>query len=342
MIVLTDKSCYEQAVHFAFKQHIQRIPKDIQLNYFLHPDGEKSFNEVTGQKHFYNSLLNLIWQIFSNPDSKIFSPNAILTILCLPAIILKRKKVVTWVQGIMAEESYLKHNSKIKYYILSFLEYIAIKMSYSTIVVTDEMKVYLENKYNIKLKRSITVPCTSRFKLFDSEQEKKRNSFLYLGGVSAWQCLDKVIIAFNSIKKLNQDANLTIITTGVEQAEKLVKAYDKTDSVAILKITDPKLLEEEIKKFEFGFLIREDIPVNHVASPIKLAEYLSCGLSIITTKALKGYASKLEKSKVSIIIDIDQLENLPVQFQHNSLTSVELYKEIFINPTTNLDYRSLW
>ena len=57
-------------------------------------------------------------------------------------------------------------------------------------------------------------------------------------------------------------------------------------------------------------MYRESSVTNQVASPVKIAEYLSCGLKIIISKNLGDYSEMIEKYNLGYIIKNDNSINL--------------------------------
>ncbi|MBT0322562.1 hypothetical protein, partial [Vibrio campbellii] len=115
--------------------------------------------------------------------------------------------------------------------------------------------------------------------------------------VSTWQMIDDVLLFFNNIKKSNNDYKIYIVTRNVDEVlAKISKGkYEFLNDIVITSIEDRHEMENFLSSMEFGVLLREDNMINNVASPIKLAEYLSCDVNVITTTALTSFYRKIEK-----------------------------------------------
>ena len=59
---------------------------------------------------------------------------------------------------------------------------------------------------------------------------------------------------------------------------------------------------------DIGFLLRDRHPLNWVASPVKLAEYLASGLSVVTTEGLGDTSELVERSGVGTVVDLDDID----------------------------------
>ncbi|WP_220746852.1 hypothetical protein, partial [Shewanella colwelliana] len=181
------------------------------------------------------------------------------------------------VQGAVPEESYLKNNNKIKMLVLSVVEFIAFKSTDELIFVSSYMCKYYIAKHSIK-KPYTVIPCSSTLKM-RNKNLKIAGSYCYLGGMSRWQCFENIVDIATKILANQPNATFHVATKDTEIAKKLINnSLLDMSRVSICSLTSKEEIEAFLSKMEFGFLIREDNLVNHVSSPIKLAEYLSMGV----------------------------------------------------------------
>lgn len=291
----------------------------------------------------YSTLVNLAFKLVKIDASYIFSPVMFTTVSTLLAKIFSRKKIFYWVQGAVPEESFLRHSSKLRYYFLSTIEYLALLISDKNIFVSTQMKSYLETKTKRAFTHSVVVPCISEFSYDGSTKEK--DSFVYIGGMSAWQRVDIMLQMFNEILKLKPHAHLYIATLEKDKAHQEVKKHLESSnikSVTILSIDNREEIPHFLSTKEYGFLIREDIVVNNVASPIKLAEYLSCGVNLIISDAVSSYASIVEEESAGIKISSNEDIVMKLQsFKPNSSASLAVYKKYFSKEAHLSNYKQL-
>ncbi len=279
----------------------------------------------------YLNSIDLMFQLIKVKDKKLFVIGMFTASSASLSKVLKSKEIYYWVQGAVPEESFLKHRSKLKFYILSIIEHIALLVTNKQIFVSKEMQNYLEKKHKKKFPNSIIVPCISEF--FYDGSKKEKDSFVYIGGMSAWQRVDIMIQMFNGIVKVRPNASLYIATLDKDIALEYIDKYiDKKyqDHVKVLSITNRREITHFLSTKEYGFLIRDDIVVNHVSSPIKLAEYLSCGVNPIISSAVKSYAPIIEKGKAGISISYnDNIENRLQDFIPSTENAIKIYKDYF-------------
>lgn len=338
--------CNNKAVWNALKIHIKLVHLLGYRNSFI---VDKKYQEIVKQDYpdsrvyTYKNLFDLMIKLNKLPDKKIYSPATFSTLASLLARVVKSKEVYYWVQGVIPEESFLRHKSKLRYTILSLIEYISLAISTKQIFVSDEMQKYLEKKYKRRYPNSIVVPCISEFS--DDKSTKEKDSFVYIGGMSAWQRIDKMLEIFNNIVKMNSNAKLYIATLEKQKAEEYIELYlDKKNSnrVEVLSLENRKEIQNFLSTKEYGFLIREENVVNHVSSPIKLAEYLSCGVNVIISASVKSYASYIDKHGAGI--SLKENEKIIKKFKNytpNRKKALDVYRDFFSEETHLQNYKEL-
>ncbi|MCF6243900.1 MAG: hypothetical protein L3J43_02555 [Sulfurovum sp.] len=289
----------------------------------------------------YKNIFEFLNIVVTHPDNKIFSPDIFSASSMSLAVLLKRKKVYYWVQGAVPEESYMRHESKIRKKILSSVEYIGLKFSSYQILVSTYMKEFLGEKYRMNF-NSIIVPCTSDLQYMESKKEK--DSYVYVGGLSAWQKFDQILLMFNKIIEENKNAKLYIATGETQQARRLFVEYltkEAQGHVTLQNIETREEMSDFLNTKEYGFLIREDDIVNNVASPIKLAEYLSTGVNVIISSALTSYAQEVENAGAGIMVEnVEDIKKLK-DFSSSVTNALKLYDKTFSEENLVKDYQSI-
>lgn len=220
-------------------------------------------------------------------------------------------RVLTWIQGTIPDESFLRNRSVVRKCVLEIIERFTFKFADGFILVSDSMKDYYERKYNVSLNHSVIVPCLSDFHNFEPTRKRVENSYVYIGGMSEWQCFDKIVEIYGKIR--TQESVFHIITMETEKAEKILKAkLSDLNNISIYSVTDRQKIPVILSKFQFGFLIREESPVNYVSSPIKFLEYLSCGVNVIMTDSIPSYAKLVRDNKVGTIVPYNVSDDIVI------------------------------
>lgn len=221
------------------------------------------------------------------------------------------KNIILWIQGILPEESYSRNRSKIRYKVLCFLEKFALNRAKVIFLVSDAMKAHMEYKYKMSIKNYFIMPC------FNEELETEvfkshnytGNEFIYIGGLSKWQCIEQTLDLYKKIECMYGNTSLKILTADKQMAQKMVAERNiinyKIDYVSKDEI------KNELRKSKFGFCIRENNPINNVSTPTKLSSYICSGVIPIYTSAVYDFANKARDNKFCLLADDESfLSNL--------------------------------
>lgn len=218
------------------------------------------------------------------------------------------KNVSVWFQGIDAEE-YLRfvpvsRFKKIeRYIVLSIYDWIALKRAKVCFFVSKRMLEHYRKKYGYKKNNYVIMPCfNDRIKddaFLDSKY--KEPSFVYAGNLAGWQCFPETVELFKKIKAKIPNATLTIYSPDQDEAKKILEEKGVCATVKYVPYTQ---LAEEIKGFKYGFLIRDDDPVNNVATPTKMCNYLANGIIPIYSNVIGDFKEELKGLKYAVPLGI--------------------------------------
>lgn len=247
-------------------------------------------------------------------------------------------RILLWIQGSDADESWMRNHSRLRILALNYLERRVFHKADGLIYVSDSMRTFYEEKYKHSFKNYAVVPCVSDFHDFRPCAERKPESYVYIGGLSVWQCFDEIVDIYGKVRTANSVFH--VITMDTENALKVVKSkLGEAKDVSIYSITDRSRIPEILSTFQYGFLIRKDSPVNFVSSPIKFLEYLSCGVNVIMTDAVPSYARLIRENNVGTIVDVDNLDR--VEINAFSPNAREVYEKCFNREQFVEQYREL-
>lgn len=262
----------------------------------------------------------------------------------------KKCKYVYWVQGIEPEESYMQHQSKLRKMVLNYLECKVLKKADYLFFVSESMKEYLEKKHKFVFdkKKYHVMPCfnTAIHKdAFYVSEKYSSNNFVYAGSLSKWQKFDETVDLFKKIKEeYISDAELYVYTFDVAGA--LATLNKKSVNAKEVKCLKPEEMPEYLSKAKYGFIIRDDDPVNNVATPTKISTYLSCGLIPIYSGCLSGMTEMLSNTRYKIVakdkmIFLDRINASDIYEEYNKIFQahysvkkhIQLFKDDLIKIT---------
>lgn len=286
---------------------------------------------------------------------EIDSQDIVVTIRINDPFIVSRKckKVIHWFQGIAPEErimmgkgSLFSRMAAIKYYIM---EFILLRKPFLFFFVSQAMKEHYANKYKQNLnERSIIMPCYNiplNIQSFMVEGKYNTPSFVYAGGILNWQCVKESLELYNAFKKYCVNATFTILTKDSEKANALIEEVGAND--VFVKFVPLELLQEELSKYKYGFILRREHIVNKVSTPTKMNSYLSAGVIPIFTTAVADFDRNIDLGDFELKFDsfsLDSMLTRLLEFEEKSINSnlvFQAFKKVFQLYYNDLKYVEL-
>ena len=163
------------------------------------------------------------------------------------------------------------------------------------------------------LPRSVVGCCVDTHQFyFDPTQRAARREELglqdkfvicYCGAMSHWQRPDALVEAFAAIRAAMPDAHLLAVTKEAQPLrEQLARVGVAAEDVTIRSAPHDQVASY-LMAADVGILLRENTLTNRVASPVKFAEYLRCGLPVILTPYVGDYGEFAQKYDVGRMIE---------------------------------------
>lgn len=177
------------------------------------------------------------------------------------------------------------------------------------ISVSTKLVNYWRKEYNFKSDNYVVIPSTSNheIKFFNAKHidfQIKEDDILvvFSGSLSKWHSFPTMLAHFESFLEKNSHVKILILSKKNNQIKALI---NKHPNRIINKWVSPDKVFDFLVLADYGYVYREDSVTNRVASPVKIAEYLSCGLKIIISENLGDYSEMVEKYNLGHIIKND-------------------------------------
>lgn len=157
-------------------------------------------------------------------------------------------------------------------------EIMAIRDADLCVAVTHHMIAEFEAKYRTTIPHSLVLPISippEEHRMDIAEKQKAVTKIVYCGGMQKWQRVEEMLDAVNQSKTPNAEYAF-YVNDGETFARMLAeKPVGKPITFGTKAGRD---LKDALMDADFGFLLRDDSPVNRVACPTKLTEYILNGI----------------------------------------------------------------
>jgi len=132
----------------------------------------------------------------------------------------------------------------------------------------------------------------------------------YSGGTAPWQRVGDILALFDQLSVRRDDVRFMILSPDADTLQSTIASLTHP-SRFYLKNCSHDDVRRHLSACDAGIIMRHDTMVNNVASPIKVAEYLACGLPVIMTQGIGDYSEDLVREQVGLLLD--ERKDLPEQ-----------------------------
>ena len=254
----------------------------------------------------------------------------------------KKQHIVLWIQGVQPEEMLCSNTpfpkKMVLYTILRYLEWLSLRKTKGVIFVSDEMQKHYKCKYHWKGAKWVIMPCFNILleeKYFSYPHKYDSLSFVYAGSLDRWQCFEDILQTFKAVQAKEPTASLMVLTKDAQAVHDKCQIYG-LDNVST-KYVPKELVGEELSKYKFGFILRDNIVVNRVATPTKINSYMASGVVPVISTCLVDFKSK--NKGLENIVWIDDLKD----YERNASRIIDFHYNSTKNPEQMLaDYRQVF
>lgn len=215
-----------------------------------------------------------------------------------------KTKVVFDIHGAVAEEVAYQGYSEREVEINKKVERDSVQRVDYVICQSDEMKRYMQKEYQISANKVCVYRCgvdTSLFHIDNDLRYKKRRElgisddellFVYSGSMHAWQRIEDSIKIFTEYHSHNPKSKMLVLTAELDTLHEIITKNNWDDGSIISKCVPFAEVSAFLNACDVAFLLRHNHTMNAVASPTKLAEYMACGLPVITSEVAKKWVNE--------------------------------------------------
>ena len=255
------------------------------------------------------------------------------------------KEILYWVQGSSPDESFMRNHSYMRKWAISAIEYIALRKAKYIFMVSRGMLDYYKKKYHKDFSyKTYIMPCYNseiQKPLFMTPGKYDNNTFCYVGGLSVWQCFPETVDIYKKVEDAIPGSFFKVFTGDKEKAEAILKEKGvKNYSVGHVS---PDKLVEALADCKYGFIVRKESPVNYVATPTKLSNYMSAGLIPIVSNTVAFFPEILGKTQYAVILDEKNSIDRIVEMSQQKISADSVFEEfdrafkMFYNTELHID-----
>lgn len=147
-----------------------------------------------------------------------------------------------------------------------------------------------------------------------------------IGSFVPYQVLERALEVFGYLRKERPDAQLFILTPDAEVMKQYARQYG-LDLTAVSIIRAPfSQVPDYLMASDAGLLVRHTSVVSRVASPVKFAEYLACGLPVLAFSGIGDTEEIIQRYSVGECVNPDDPENIKLGIRR-LLSRIEGYRE---------------
>lgn len=148
-----------------------------------------------------------------------------------------------------------------------------------------------------KFNRKVALPPAGEIHNIKKDLEKIHYRIIYVGGVSV-EMGTKILL--EALEKVNQIKSVALTLVCRDYNKNLFDKYKNSEWLEIKHLTNNQLIEE-YEKVDFAIIPRPVNEYNNFAVPVKLFEYISYGMPIVTTNCFE-ITDFVEKNNIGIVL----------------------------------------
>ena len=215
------------------------------------------------------------------------------------------KNLIYWVQGSSPDESFMRNRSYTRKLFISIIEHVALQKAKFVFMVSKGMLDHFKKKYNKDYSsKTYIMPCYNseiQRPLFMTPGKYENNVFCYVGGLSKWQCFSETVALYKQIEDKLPNTMFKVFTGDENSAHRILSEYRIKNFE--IKYVRPDALVGELASCKYGFIIRAKSPVNYVATPTKLSNYLAAGLIPIVSNSVSFFEEILGQTRNAVVLN---------------------------------------
>lgn len=227
-------------------------------------------------------------------------------------------KIVSDIQGAVVDEYLYERGALVSDSVslrMEQEELSTLAASDGVIFVSQAMRNHYEKRFSRSFSSSVIIPCAARAGFIPDlarRQALRREQGLdekfvvcYVGAAETYQLPEAMCRLFKEIQAYLPNAFFLVYSYQASVFEKYLNLEAVlSDNYKLTSVSHDQIFDH-LQMGDVGLLLRDDSPVNLVASPLKFAEYCLCGLPVITTPYVGDFSRMVADNQLGHWVDLD-------------------------------------
>lgn len=253
----------------------------------------------------------------ARPGAVLFGRNPI-SLCCLGLAALRRRtRLILDYRGVLSEEYVLQGKVARRSWLhrlLRQLEGWALGRADGILCVSERLRRRCRGWHPEAARNAVVIPCCYDPHLVrrdDMTVERLRAELgvdpardfvlVYSGSLSAWNRPDLILAAYGAVRTVHAGAKLLLLTGSAAEARAI---FGRETGVIIRSVAHADI-QHYLALADLGLLLRDRSAVNRVASPVKFAEYLACGVPVLVSPGVGDCPGIVERESVGYVLRCD-------------------------------------
>lgn len=220
---------------------------------------------------------------------------------------------------------------RINYEYYKKMEKVTLQEAKGIVCVSNKFKRYIVENFNISEDKVFVIPSCIPSKYINFNIDKRleirkklklldKKVIIYAGGIGLWHCDEEMISLFKKMSDYDKSFYFIFLThsDNKEIISKKMKDFGVDNENYIIDSVSHNEIYYYYMASDIGIIIRDDSLVNRISSPTKIAEYLSTGMTLLSTNNI-GDIMNIPSNKV--VLEYQDIKN-------NNIDIHEIYRKL--------------
>jgi glycosyltransferase involved in cell wall biosynthesis len=285
----------------------------VRLHVFLHHGSRHPITYLNLLRMF----LALLGLLVANQGRVIMARNFHSAFLSVPFRLFPKSRLLLDLRGAFVHELVLRGTVReggIVHRALTWMERQSFSFSDHILCVSERLVRYVTQTLGGEKATSV-IPCCVAPEFFTLNEHRQRalaqsldllDKFVvvYAGSLTSWNLFAPMLDIFTTIHREQRDAHFLFMTSAVDEAESAFRERGFPKKCYTVMSVPHQEIKNYIALGDLALLLREDNLVNRVASPVKLGEYMACGVPVCITPYVGDLSDLVAQYRTGIVLDL--------------------------------------